>query len=377
MQHLAAGSRPRRRLVSVAVLIAAALVTSVAAAQSTSDPRAALSPGLFDAGTAASGIELLKNTPKPAGFSNPANPGDFGFVNSDLAFEGKHAFIGNFNGFQIYDISNPASPALVTTVVCPGGQGEVSVYGNLLFMSAEETRARTDCGAPSAPTGSPLRFRGVRIFDISNIAAPVQVAAVQTCRGSHTHTLLKSPHDAANLYVYVNGTGGVRSTTELASCKALPLPGECLSDDAAIRPRTVAMADRGDQGSARRARDRSRRQRPADHRRPGYRPDQHRSRTPRRPRCIPRARPGPRRRRRTPATTSRPSPRSTSRRAPARATGSCSTSATRPTRSGSRSRRTITSRTGTGPRSRTTARRSCSRTSGAAALLPAAARPTS
>ena len=107
-------------------------------------------------------------------------------------------------------------------MVCPGGQGEVSVYGNLLFMSAEETRARTDCGAPSAPTGSPLRFRGVRIFDISNIAAPVQVAAVQTCRGSHTHTLLKSPHDAANLYVYVNGTGGVRSTTELASCKALP-----------------------------------------------------------------------------------------------------------------------------------------------------------
>ena len=89
-------------------------------------------------------------------------------------------------------------------------------------MSAEETRARTDCGAPGVPTGDPLRFRGVRIFDISNIASPVQVATVQTCRGSHTHTLLKSPHDDANLYVYVSGTGGVRSATELARCKPLP-----------------------------------------------------------------------------------------------------------------------------------------------------------
>jgi hypothetical protein len=222
MTHRTAAPRQRRRLVLLSALVAAALVTSVAAAQSTTDPRAALSPGLNDAGIAASGIALLKNTPKAAGFFNPANPGDFGFVNSDLAFEGNHAFVGNFNGFQIYDISDPSNPTLVTQVVCPGGQGEVSVYGNLVFMSAEETRARTDCGAPAVPTGDPLRFRGVRIFDVSNIAAPVQVAAVQTCRGSHTHTLLKSPHDAENIYVYVNGTGGVRSTTEMASCKALP-----------------------------------------------------------------------------------------------------------------------------------------------------------
>jgi hypothetical protein len=222
MIHRAAASRPRRRLVPVAAILVAALVTSVAAAQSTTDPRVGLSPGLTDAGVAASGIELLKATPKPVGFFNPANPGDFGFVNSDLAFEGNHAFIGNFNGFQIYNISNPANPALVTTVVCPGGQGEVSVYGDLLFMSAEETRARTDCGTPGVPTGDPLRFRGVRIFDISDLTAPVQVAAVQTCRGSHTHTLLKSKHDDANLYIYVNGTGAVRSATEMASCKGLP-----------------------------------------------------------------------------------------------------------------------------------------------------------
>ena len=176
-------------------------------------------PGI-EAGVAALGTELLANRAKPAGWFNPANPGDFGFVNSDLAFQGDHAFVGNFNGFLIYNIADPANPTLRTAVVCPGGQGEVSVYGNLLFMSAEETRARTDCGAPSAPTGSPLRFRGLRIFDISNLDAPVQVAAVQTCRGSHTHTLLKSPNDADNVYVYINGTGGVRPATEWRAARA-------------------------------------------------------------------------------------------------------------------------------------------------------------
>ena len=227
------GRRHRRLGRAIAVgsslLVLAGLTTAAGAAtHDPTDPRAALAPGLTNPGVAKLGVDLTAHADKPAGFFNPANPGDFGFVNSDLAFEGDHAFIGNFNGFQIYDISNPDSPSLVTAVVCPGGQGEVSVYGNLLFMSAEETRARTDCGAPSAPTGSPLRFRGVRIFDISNIASPVQVATVQTCRGSHTHTLLKSPHDDANIYVYVNGTGGVRSATELARCKPLP-PGTNLT----------------------------------------------------------------------------------------------------------------------------------------------------
>jgi hypothetical protein len=223
------GRRHRRLRRAIAVgsslLVLAGLTTAAGAAvHDPTDPRAALAPGLTNPGVAKLGVDLTAHADKPAGFFNPANPGDFGFVNSDLAFEGDHAFVGNFNGFQIYDISNPDSPSLVTAVVCPGGQGEVSVYGNLLFMSAEETRARTDCGAPSAPTGSPLRFRGVRIFDISNIASPVQVATVQTCRGSHTHTLLKSPHDDANLYVYVNGTGGVRPASELAGCAGLPAP---------------------------------------------------------------------------------------------------------------------------------------------------------
>ena len=100
---------------------------------------------------AANGLELLANRPKPAGFFDPANPGSFSFVNSDLAFQGDHAFVGNFNGFLIYNISDPANPTIRTAVVCPGGQGEVSVYGNLLFMSAEETRSRTDCGCPGRP----------------------------------------------------------------------------------------------------------------------------------------------------------------------------------------------------------------------------------
>jgi LVIVD repeat len=212
--------RTRRSLITMlaALLVSAACLTSVAAAQLTTDPRVGLAPGLDNPGVAQEAMTLLAHRNKPAGFFDPANPGSFAFPNSDLAFEGNHAFVGNFHGFQIYDISNPSNPVLRTAVVCPGGQGEVSVYQNLLFMSAEETRSRTDCGAPGVPSGNPLRFRGVRVFDISNLDAPVQVATVQTCRGSHTHTLLKSPNDDANLYVYVQGTGGVRSPLELASC---------------------------------------------------------------------------------------------------------------------------------------------------------------
>ena len=215
--------RRRRPALAVvgALVLAATLLTSVASAQG-GDPREGLAPGFENPGVVALGMQHLANRGKPAGFFNPANPGDFGFVNSDLALQGNYAFVGNFHGFQIYDISNPSNPVIRTAVVCPGGQGEVSVYENLLFMSAEETRARTDCSAPGVPTGHPLRFRGVRIFDISNLDAPVQVATVQTCRGSHTHTLLKSPSDDENVYVYVSGTGGVRSTLEMSSCKALP-----------------------------------------------------------------------------------------------------------------------------------------------------------
>jgi len=156
------------------------------------------------------------------------------FANSDLAFQGTHLFQGNFYGVSFYDISNPAKISLLTTLVCPGGQGDVSVYGNLLFMSVEMPNGRLDCGAqgfpplpPSEPghekdhripTASPDRFRGVRVFDISDIKNPKQVAAVQTCRGSHTHTLVVDPNDKDNVYIYVSGTSFVRQGEELAGC---------------------------------------------------------------------------------------------------------------------------------------------------------------
>jgi hypothetical protein len=127
---------------------------------------------------------------------------------------------------NIYDISDPAKASLVTTVVCPGGQGDPSVYKNLLFMSVEMPNGRLDCGTQAFPAGAPGhapaaekdRFRGVRIFDISDIKNPKQVAAVQTCRGSHTHTLVVDPNDKANVYIYVSGTSFVRSSDELAGC---------------------------------------------------------------------------------------------------------------------------------------------------------------
>jgi hypothetical protein len=203
----------------VAVVIGLLAPAAVAQLPTDDDPRFGLSAGLTNAGTANLGVDLLANVPKPAGFFDPANPGNFGFVTSDMALQGNHVFVGNFNGFLIYDISNPASPTLVTQVVCPGGQGDVSVFGNLLFMSVEETRGRVDCG--TNPTVG-VRFQGVRVFDISNIAAPVQVAAVQTCRGSHTHTFVEAPNDAANVYVYVSGTAGVRPATTMAGCDAGP-----------------------------------------------------------------------------------------------------------------------------------------------------------
>ena len=213
-------------VVAVAAALALTLTISASAlAQlpSTTDPRVGLAPGLENPGVAKSGMELLAHRNKPAGFFDPNNAGSFSFVNSDLAFQGDHAFIGGFNGFQVWNISDPSAPTLRTAVVCPGGQGDVSVFGNLLFMSVEETRGRIDCGAGGATSAT--RLLGVRVFDISNLDAPVQVAAVQTCRGSHTHTVVTDEDDPDNVYVYVQGTAGARSATEMPGCSnAAPSP---------------------------------------------------------------------------------------------------------------------------------------------------------
>ena len=134
-------------------------------------------------------LQVSPRRPRP-----PQRSGGLNFANSDLAFSGHHLFIGNFNGFNVYDLVNPKKPKLLASIVCPGGQGDVSVHGNLLVMSVEQTRGRIDCGTEGVePAVSAERFRGVRVFDITDVKKPKQVAAVQTCRGSHTHTLVTTP----------------------------------------------------------------------------------------------------------------------------------------------------------------------------------------
>jgi hypothetical protein len=192
-------------------------------ARSAADPRVGLRAGWMDAAEAARGLELVAHRPRPEGWFNPAQMGDFAFANADLAFSGNYVFQGGYNGFQIWDISNPSNPTLHASFVCPGGQGDLSIHGNLLFMSVEETRGRVDCGTQGvADTVSAERFRGIRIFDISDLHRPKQVAAVQTCRGSHTHTLVADPRDTAHVYIYVSGTSQVRPGAELAGCSGRP-----------------------------------------------------------------------------------------------------------------------------------------------------------
>lgn len=188
------------------------LSATAASADTDPDPREGLSAGLHDAGQAASNIALLSAQQKTSPFT----------TNSDLAFTGDYAIAGNYYGFQIYDVSDPAAPSLSGTFVCPGGQGDVSVYGDLLFMSVESAPGRLDCGTQTTSTTDPQSFRGVRVFDISDILNPVQLTAVQTCRGSHTHTIVEDPDDDENVYVYVSGTAGVRSSAVLAGCTGQP-----------------------------------------------------------------------------------------------------------------------------------------------------------
>jgi hypothetical protein len=230
-------------------------------AAASSDPRVGLKPGLRNAGEAARNLERVASLPKPEGFfdpkmpaglptpperdrsqqtagaaedaapsaSNPEPPAEsalaqrraagLSFSNSDLAFKGDQLIMGNFNGFNTYDIEDTKKPRLIASVVCPGGQGDVSIYGHLLIMSVEQTRGRIDCGTQGVTDPvSAERFRGIRIFDITDIRKPKQIAAVQTCRGSHTHTLVTNPKDTENIYVYGSGTSSVRSPEELAGC---------------------------------------------------------------------------------------------------------------------------------------------------------------
>ncbi|CAN5759764.1 hypothetical protein BH23ACT4_BH23ACT4_08420 [soil metagenome] len=182
------------------------------------DPRVGLGAGWFDAEEASWNMNLLTSITRPEGFYNPDNPRDVRFANTDMAFQGDLVFVGNYHGFNVYDASDPANLQLRISVICPGGQGDLSVFGNLVFMSVEGYPGRADCGTQGAESGSAERLRGVRIFDITDLDSPVQVAAVQTCRGSHTHTLVTDPNDDSTLYVYNSGVSPARSSDELEGC---------------------------------------------------------------------------------------------------------------------------------------------------------------
>ena len=175
------------------------------------DPRVGLKAGMWDAGQAAWNMKLVSATRPPEKFVNG--------VNSDLTFLGKYAIQGSFNGYQVWDISNPAAPTIKTAFYCPASQSDVSVYKNLLIVSAEAPTARLDCGGQGVQdTVSKERIRGIRIFDITDIANPKYIANVQTCRGSHTHTVLVDPNDRDNIYVYISGSSPPRSPNEMSGC---------------------------------------------------------------------------------------------------------------------------------------------------------------
>jgi len=188
------------------------------------DPRVGLAPGRVDstrrnmlarAGEAIWNLRFLSNSP-------PAEPFR-GVTNSDLAFRANYAIQGNYNGYMVWDISNPSRPRLVSSYLCPASQSDVSVYKNLLFVSAEAQNGRIDCGTQGVQdTVSEHRIRGIRIFDATDIVNPKYVANVQTCRGSHTHTVVTDPKDSSNVYIYVSGSSSVRSPSELPGCLDTP-----------------------------------------------------------------------------------------------------------------------------------------------------------
>ncbi|MEU2571662.1 LVIVD repeat-containing protein [Streptomyces althioticus] len=121
--------------------------------------------------------------------------------NTDLAFQGKYAFAGNYDGFRIFDISNPKKPKTVAQVLCPGSQNDISVSGNLLFLSTDSSRSDSSCNSTTQPATEKSSWEGMKVFDISDKRNPRYVAAVETACGSHTHTLVP---DRKNVYVYVS-----------------------------------------------------------------------------------------------------------------------------------------------------------------------------
>lgn len=203
------------RALALAAIVVAPTVLAAQTYPNRQDPRSNLKPGRLDAGEAAKNMRLVSNTPKPPAFDSTSG---LTFANSDLAFRDKYVYQGNFAGFSIWDVSDPAKPRLVSTVQCITSQGDPSIVGNLLFISAEGAGNRNDCakGGVQDPRD---HMAGVRIYDVSDPAQPRLVKNVQTCKGSHTHTFLPHPKDKNFLYIYVSGSQGARPATEVPGCK--------------------------------------------------------------------------------------------------------------------------------------------------------------
>jgi hypothetical protein len=197
--------------------MAAAPMMSTLSAQtypSANDPRNGLKAGFYDAGTAAKNMKLVSFSRKPAAFDSVKG---LTFINSDLAFKGNVVVQGNFAGFTVWDVKNPLKPTMLAVVPCITSQGDPAIVGNLLFISAEGNGNRNDCakGGVKDPAD---HMAGVRIFDISNPRAPKLIKNVQTCKGSHTHTVIPDPKDPNVVYIYVSGQQPARPATELAGC---------------------------------------------------------------------------------------------------------------------------------------------------------------
>jgi hypothetical protein len=169
---------------------------------------------MYDAGEAAQGLRLVSFSRKPAEFDSARG---LAFINSDLAFRDHIVYQGNFAGFTIWDVKDAAKPRMLAVVPCITSQGDPSIVGNLLFISAEGAGNRNDCakGGVKDPAD---HMTGVRIYDVSNPSAPKLIKNVQTCKGSHTHTIIPDPKNKDVVYIYISGSQGARPATELAGC---------------------------------------------------------------------------------------------------------------------------------------------------------------